>query len=468
MGGMISLLFVLLLVIGLILLWRGWRGVPELCEPHCKKCDYDLRGLDWTSEQRICPECGTDLTQPRTVRFGDYRRRPRMMLAGGLTLAIPVLIIVAAVLQSVLGIRWDDLRSNDSIIANLSTSAGSPWDWRKLESRYKRGRLSDEEVAAAIDQLIVYLNARTGNRGPLPWADDFFWLAVSGGHISDEQFKRLCDAFYGPEPDIRIRKRLRQGKEVRFNFSSGNPWDLPHTKHVQALREVKVDGKPVELASQYGQDKGKHYFSGGRHREIEGKINTDLPPGRYELVFEIDRGLVDEKAKLDPRQDGRPGQADRWPRTLTRHTLTVKVPIVILSPDENPIDLVTDPARDPSKTGGVSITSIQVVPEGRKLSLKPQVKIGQLPIAVCFRMVMMVDGEKHDMGWKGREENRTTSGSRGRIDSLPAGITAATVVLEPDVEHALEHLDATEIWGKPITIQNVPLERWDLEDVGGP
>jgi len=164
--------------------------------------------------------------------------------------------------------------------------------------------------------------------------------------------------------------------------------------------------------------------------------------------------LVDEKAKLDPRQNGRPGQADRWPRTLTKHTLTVTVPIVILSPDENPIDLVTDPDRDPSKSGGISITSIQVVPEGQKLSLKPQVKIGQLPIAVCFRMYMMVDGEKHDMGWEGREENRTASGSRGQIDSLPPNMTAATVVLEP-------------IWGKPITIQNVPLERWDLEDDGG-
>ena len=66
---------------GMILLVRGMRGVPSLSEPRCAKCGYDLRGSAG-APAGVCPECGADLTKPRAVRWGDYRKRPKLIWTG--------------------------------------------------------------------------------------------------------------------------------------------------------------------------------------------------------------------------------------------------------------------------------------------------------------------------------------------------------------------------------------------------
>ena len=38
LGPMIILLFLAFAVAGLVLLVMGWRGRPQLSEPHCAKC----------------------------------------------------------------------------------------------------------------------------------------------------------------------------------------------------------------------------------------------------------------------------------------------------------------------------------------------------------------------------------------------------------------------------------------------
>jgi len=126
--GIVGLILLAGFVIGIILVFRGLRGTPEFSEPHCRRCDYDVRALDWTSETRICPECGSDLTRPGAVRFGHYRRRPRLIWSGVGLCLLPLVLIGLVVLQNIMGWRWEDLESNASIIANLSTSADSPWD----------------------------------------------------------------------------------------------------------------------------------------------------------------------------------------------------------------------------------------------------------------------------------------------------------------------------------------------------
>jgi len=46
----------------------------------------------------------------------------------------------------------------------------------------------------------------------------------------------------------------------------------------------------------------------------------------------------------------------------------------------------------------------------------------------------------------------------------PADLKQVTVRMEPDPVLALERTTANEIWGKPIVLENVPLERFDLKD----
>ncbi len=464
----VSFMFLLLLplfVVGLILMWRGWRGVPDFGEPHCTKCAYDLRGLDFTSEQRVCPECGADLNRSGAVRFGGYRRRPRLIVVGGVLSAIPLLLVGLLILQAVLGIRWQDFRSNESFIANLATTADSPWDWRVLEARYADGRLSAAEVAAVIDQLIASLNATPSKQGkPLHWADRFLKSVMANGDISAEQLGRLCDAFYGTEPVVRMRRRVRQGKEIKFEIRHTSHWDLPGTKSVQALRAVRIGERPVEAKPRSGSRKINHLLSGEIHREIDGEFTVDLPPGRYEVVFELDWGLLDEAAQLGPRYDGRPGQADRWPRPHVTRKQAIRVPIEVVPPDAPTVDLVTAPALDPSKGGLISVAAIQVIPEGTRLSLRTEIQADQLPVPICVRMRTRIGDKDYDLGWYGRREGRTSSSPSRPADAMPVDVTSVTVVLEPDAKLAEDRMDMDRIWGKPIVIENVPLERYDLEE----
>src|SRR4051794_1857571 len=94
--SIIPLLALVIAIVGLILLWTGVRGVPEFGEPRCARCKYDLRGFA-QEVARVCSECGADLTRPRAVRFGDYRRRPRRIFGGLGIIVLPVLMIVSMV-----------------------------------------------------------------------------------------------------------------------------------------------------------------------------------------------------------------------------------------------------------------------------------------------------------------------------------------------------------------------------------
>jgi hypothetical protein len=177
--------------------------------------------------------------------------------------------------------------------------------------------------------------------------------------------------------------------------------------------------------------------------------------------FEFDVGLLDEKAKLDPRYSGRPGQAERWPNPLVKWTRMVKMPLEVVPPNASAVTLVTDPARDPSNAVGVA--SIQVMPQGQRVRFEPQLKIGQLPVPVLFRFRAEVQGRRFDMGWWGQSGRRSASMLGGTAASLPADLKEVTLILEPDAKTAEEQGQFDEIWGKPITLEHVPLERYDLE-----
>ena len=69
-----------------------------------------------------------------------------------------------------------------------------------------------------------------------------------------------------------------------------------------------------------------------------------------------------------------------------------------------------------------------------------------------------------DLGWAGYYQGGSTSSAGGQIDSLPADVREAVVVLEPAPDIAEENMNVDEIWGKPIVIEQVPLDRYDLEE----
>ncbi len=79
----------LLVATGLVLLGLGLRGRRVNDHPICRRCRYDLYGLDAPA---TCPECGAALSGRQSVRHGQRRRRLAMIVAGAV-LAVVALTI---------------------------------------------------------------------------------------------------------------------------------------------------------------------------------------------------------------------------------------------------------------------------------------------------------------------------------------------------------------------------------------
>jgi hypothetical protein len=476
MSELILLLIGSVLIVGIILAYRGIRGVPVLSDPKCTRCGYDLRWIK-PEVNVVCPECGSDLTARRAIRFAEYQRRPRLVLAG---LGLVVVAFVAPV-----GLRFLLVRSRvlpmtpasraslptSGLIANLATTASQPWDWQELERRLGAGRLSKQEIAAAVDQLIKHMQTKPeGWRGPLDWASNFLSAAEKGGFISDEQFGRLALAFYGPKPAVKIHGRLRQGQPFEFEIWSSTNWDLLDLKMMVALSRLTLDGTrqlEVRVAQQSAnRPADPDQLTGTRYWPISGKVFAEIAPGKHNLVFEIDTGLHDGSRPFKTGDINKPGQAKRWPKTRHRWSTTVTVPIEVVASDRQAIELVTDEKLDPVKNGQLSVTAKLFARSETKSVLDLAIREKGLGVPIASEVVVKIAGREVRRGMYCVDPSglRRYDERGGEIDRPAPAITTIDVILTPSVDVAENDTFYDRIWGKEMVFQNVPLQREDLED----
>ena len=464
------LLMILVGLIGLVLLYRGWRGVPMLSYPRCARCKYDLRGFAQQTPTK-CAECGADLTAPEAIRWGDYRKQPRMMWTGAAMIALPLVLAAAAIVTTAAGVRLDQIRTNKQIIASLPQTANQPWDWQELDRRRASGLLGKEEMGQAIDQLIASLNAQGGSGNqPLTWSQTFVENSLQAGAVSDEQFLRLAKAYYG-QPKITMSSRVRSGAPARFEIVFGGHWDLPGVEFVKALRSVKSkDGKSLvaiadddHQARHSGKKPDPDQLSATGSWDLRGDVTIELPPGEQTLTFTLEAGLLRSGTKPQIAS-GKPGQPRHWPKGPGRWTVDVPVTVTVVPPNESPIGLVTDPANDP-QTAGWSVKSARVTKTGDGSRLTVEFQRGRPPVPVSFDVFARVSGAEHPMGWVVVGADRSVSGSH-HVDFkpvLPADVKTVDVILRPNPAHAEQVPGITEVWGKAFELKNIRLERYDLE-----
>ncbi|HPD30753.1 MAG TPA: zinc ribbon domain-containing protein [Phycisphaerae bacterium] len=465
------------LIVGVIFIFRGIRGVPVLSDPRCTRCGYDLRWIK-PDVNVVCPECGSDLTVRRAIRFAEYQRRPRSILVGlGLIVAVFVVPVGLrlVLMRSRVGPMTPASRASlpsSTLIANLATTASQPWDWQELERRLNAGQLSKRDTAVAIDQLIKHMQTKpSGWREPLHWCDRFVAAADKAGFISDEQLVRLGQAFYGAQPDVKARSRLRQGQPFTFELSYGTGWSLPGLKLVMALSRTRLEGAGELGVSDPFRDDRKpadpdDLSGGGPWSMIRGKVVSDISAGKHNLVFEVDTGLIDEFRPFKTDNSMKPGQAERWPKTRCRWNTTVTVPVEIVAPDRPAVDLVIDEKLNPMALGQLSATARLFARSETKSTLELTIHGQGLPISIASVVVVKLAGQEV---WRGSfcvgPTGRFDYGGLGGEIARPAPhVTTLDVILTPSVELAEKATLYDRIWGQEILLENVPLQREDLEE----
>lgn len=469
-----GLLFLIMLPAGIVLLWRGWRGAPELSAPRCAKCKYDLRMVRFDEgPPGQCPECGADLAGRKAVRFGEYRRRPGMMIGGAVLAGIPLLLMLVALLG--VSLDWRQYRPDRWVIADLATQADDDWRWEELERRYRAGGLDAGEVEQAIGHLITHLHQlRASGRfyyGGARW-EGFLESVERRGQVSAAQYESLCRAYYGPGPKVVLGdRRVRQGEPIHLtvNYFVDTPL-LYEGQLVFALRDAhSLEGQPLTLRNARAPESDNADWLSG-HKDWMGgldlEVTHDLPPGEHELVLVADVGVVGDGALIGV--EGLPGQKGRWPTPMASWTSEVVYQVEVLASGTPRIELVTDPAMKPRlapPTLGVRLTEHDeprlVIEWGPRPPL-PGPSLAPLPVAVSFDVVLIMPAGEQRVGSLALREGNGYATKEAPLDSLPPDVTTVDVLLRPNPAHAEQMIGVERVWGEPIRFEDVPIHRGDL------
>jgi hypothetical protein len=489
--SLMPLLFLILSLGGLVMLTLGVRGQPVFALPRCAKCSYDLRGLLATAPEHLgaCPECGSPLDPLGAVSFGRWRRNPRQIVWGVILMGLPWSLLPLAFRSRAIAtgsvIVSPANRASlptPALLASLKTSVNTPWDWQELQRRLSNGTLTQADASAAVNILIADLNAqRAAGRPPQPlsWAGPFLKAAISGGLLPSTQIKALCQAYYGLTPELNLRPRAHQGEPLVVDGRLYEPWTLEGMQLCWSLGSVIVDGTtkltPQLRYGSRGAAENADQFSGtGTNGQLDLKLPQSLPPGEHEIAFTFDVGTVSDRA-IFHGMDGKPGTADKWPSAIATWRTVATRKVIVVGKDQPVIDLVTDPASDPANGFTLSVSDAVMRPSshGRGDLLLRWKATGIPAMPICAHVVVLAGDRRIDYGQYMfiRQSGGTSSSYNDSVSlrqPIPPDVKQVDVVLEPDPKAAQAYPKIERIWGKPIRISNVPLQRFDLAGTAAP
>lgn len=468
----LMLLILIVFLVGAAIAVLSSRGVPELSEPRCAKCGYDLRGFAQTPPTR-CSECGTDLTVPKAVRWGEFRRRPKLLWISAGLLVMPLFLIGALFFARSSRSPSSTFRSNAAVLTSLTSRISQPWDWRDLDTRLGAGQLSNAETAKAIDLLIADLARSAGvNQGPLTWSEGFVTRADASGAITDEQYLRLARAYYGPGK-IDVSPRVRQGARLPFRLKYGGHWQLPNVKLVKAVRQVTLaDGRELHAAGEEEARRSKQgaaagpnpdYLSAVNPWDISGELTIDMPPGDYVLTFVMDAAALLPQTEPQIVQS-KPGQAKHWPVGRAKWTEEISVPVTVIAADTSPVALVNDPTLDPRSTGAIKVTAVRVTRSGAGQRVSAELSIDPKAVPCSFDVVLRLLGAEYSLGHHIAHAGGSSSSEHAHtFQSLPSDVRQADLIFRPNPKQAEGVPGVDRIWGGVVVLSNVRLQRYDLE-----
>lgn len=125
---------------------------------------------------------------------------------------------------------------------------------------------------------------------------------------------------------------------------------------------------------------------------------------------------------------------------------------------------MTDPKVDPSRTGAVKINTIRVIRErgGQRATVDMAINGNIVPCS--FDLTLRIAGKEYPIGWFVASPNSSSiSGLTAHLEGLDPAAQAADVLLRPNPAHAEGTVGVDRIWGGPVDVLGVPVERFDLQ-----
>ena len=298
--------------------------------------------------------------------------------------------------------------------------------------------------------------------GPINWQAKFLAAATKSQKISMPVLLDLCDAVNGAKPILSLPRWRENKRDLHLEIECGNDW----TRHNMAclgmgllwqVHRVSIDGKPVDVCDVTKFDAHWH-----------ARYPDTLKAGDHQIVADVECAYIDSAKLLGV--DGNKLPSAFWPEARRRWKTAVSSVLKIHKDHDQTVAMVTDEQRSPGPNGGILIERavVQADQKGKKMVVRIKLP-KKLLIAASYDATAVVEGQSVpiELGPVWAYSVKNTWASNGNtieksIDNLPRSADHIAIRLTPNPRHVDGFPAVSEIWGKPATLENVPLERLDL------
>lgn len=442
---------------GILLLIAGLRGRRIDTHPVCRKCRFDLIGVYDPAAPRPalkCPECGVSLDRRRPTRTGNRRKR-RWALVAGAGLILPVLAIAAMAAASAVSGPGANQRKPVWMLSLEARYAGHEWSaaaLTELTRRVDKQKLP-ESTARSLARTALARQADP-SRAWLPEWGDFLWAARFAGFVDRDQTERFLRQ--AASVDLSVHRRARAGEPIpvalHIRIPRGTSHGLPVPVTFQFDRTI-ADGR-LTLAPQTGPDSaltlsqsisGRGEALGTTTRARPGPVPVGPIPWSCRWIATV------------------PAMSLGYP-TLVQWADQKEGAITIVSPDQDVIDLIRDPALTEQMRAAITPFEISLWTSTSAITLK--LTCANLPAPVDFTVVLRwKDGHGDTCEFIRPALIVLPAGTYGShsysidVDQFPpADVGTMEVVLRSSIPDAERDAEVATMWAGPdLVYPSVPV-----------
>lgn len=405
-----------LLITATILLVIGLVGRRTPAGVYCKRCRFDLGGVDVQSDSARCPECGAATSNP-SARAGSVRyRRPAPLWAGTIALVLSGGILLTAMLGGA-GALYARMPTN-SLIKLLEWG-----DDEALDETLRRIALPNAAFSEPQWDRLIARGLEIQADASIDW--DWRWgellsIALTNNRLDPEQIKLYFMNGLAPELTGRTTAHPGQsGIQNRLDATQNRMWAINYTptdysvtcglvkfgevgKEPIQQHEIREISRTFSIAATPDQGTGASY---GGARGISHRIERQ--PGKsarvyFDYVIRV-RHLQSDEIVVD-------------------ETVREEFDIEFVDPDQPLVELVRDEAKANQILDAVRAAPMRVsaaFPEpntyGMVTVMNGAVHITNVDAPVAFTLSIDIDGEMIDIGSLQNFQSPHTGGFIGQV-----------------------------------------------------
>ncbi len=434
-----------LFMLGLVLVWRGWRGRLVNDHPYCRACGFDLTGLSKIREQ--CPECGSNLLNLGAVREGLRVRRYGLLIAGLLCLLVPLLPLGMTALSQVTQVNIQHYKPVWLLRAEAMRGSTSASKAALEEITRRLGNSSIIQLAEVTTLIDETLRRQVNlNQAWEPAWGEVVEVTNGMGLLDQIRWEQYLQQAVQHSVTLIVRPQVRVGDPIPYRVQLSGARSGSKTRY---WLEVKSEQPKISNLAIRGRGSMTHSSTLCTTSSGNSSSTQHLSPDEWQ---QLGPAPLTVPVHLEVRFTL---QESYGKATLLQFTHTLSATLQVVPADQPTARAVHDPAHAVAMEKAIHSVELEEKANGE---LSAVIKLDRPPVGVAYQVVAHVADQPFKLGSitvkPGGQTHYHVSGDvkLGTADKVD-------VELVPSVDVAVATVDVLEYWGEPMIFKDVPVKR---------